>query len=102
MRMTVLSLELGCFGQAMADYPITIIHASGDITRPEDLRPTPLRHRDIISISDDCFLFERVPTPCTPSANGSLSPPVPAPTPTTADAGIPPRWMQAIAVCGTG
>ena len=46
--------------QAKDNYPITIIPAEGDPALLTSLQPHPLRHQDVISIADACFLFERV------------------------------------------
>ncbi len=46
--------------QAKDNYPITIIPAEGDPSMLTSLAPMPLKHMDVISIADACFLFERV------------------------------------------
>lgn len=41
-------------------HPITIIHAEGEPTPLSDLQSVPLRHQDVLSIADACFIFQRV------------------------------------------
>lgn len=47
-------------GQARESFPITIIQAEGDPTTLTNMQPVPLRHRDVLTIADSCFIFERV------------------------------------------
>ncbi|CAL8466728.1 g6264 [Coccomyxa elongata] len=49
-----------CNAQARERYPITIIHAEGDPTTLTNMQSVPLRHQDVLSIADACFIFERV------------------------------------------
>ena len=49
-----------CDVQARENYPITVIHAEGEPSILTSSQPMPLKHQDVISIADACFLFERV------------------------------------------
>lgn len=56
----------GVPGQARDRYPIVLIR-SGDVAETlHTMRPTPLRHGDVICIADECFLFESIVRPAPP------------------------------------
>ena len=59
-------MRCGMSGQARDRYPVVLIR-SGDVAETlHTMRPTPLRHGDVICIADECFLFERIARPASP------------------------------------